>query len=155
MMMALVEQIDETKIMKLDQWKYSKDKYTTKLSDVNRNLGFVGIGVIWIFKTEIENKYGIPNDLLKPLILFIMSLGLDFGQYLYSAIIWSLFFRFHESQKRIYPNKKIYVNDDIKSPKIFPNISYFVFFFPKIIVNIIAYIFLFEYLLKLILIKTY
>ena len=42
--------------MKLLDWKESKDKYTTKLSDVNRYLSFAAIGIIWIFRTEVGQK---------------------------------------------------------------------------------------------------
>jgi len=99
--------------MKLAQWKESKDKYTTKLSDVNRYLGFAGIGIIWIFKTEVGGEYGISHDLLIPLILFVLSLGLDFGQYFYSAFVWTIFLKYHENQKRKHPDKRKYINDDV------------------------------------------
>jgi hypothetical protein len=133
--------------MKLDQWKESKNKNTTKLSDVNRYLGFAGIGIIWIFKTEVGKQYGIPQDLFTPLFLFVLSLALDFGQYLYLATVWTIFFKYHECQKKKHPDNKKYIDDDIKAPEILPNLSYIIFFFPKVIINVIGYIYLFKYLL--------
>jgi len=133
--------------MKLNQWKESKDKYTTKLSDVNRYLCFAGIGIIWIFKTEMGGKYMIPHDLLLPLFLFVLSLVLDFGQYFYSAFVWTIFFKYHEKQKSKHPDKKKYRDDDIRAPNILPILSYIIFFFPKVIINVIGYAYLFKYLL--------
>jgi hypothetical protein len=80
--------------MTLEEWNKQVQTFTTKLSDVNRSLSFAGIGVIWIFKYEIEKVISIPHVLLTPLILFVISLGFDFVQYIYSAIELTWFFRY-------------------------------------------------------------
>lgn len=134
--------------MKLELWKQSKDKNTTKLSDLNRNLAFVGIGLIWIFKTEVTGHYSIPIELVKPSFLFVLALFLDFLQYLYLSVIWTIFFKYHEWNKRKQPNRVDYVNDDIKASEILPDISY-IFFVSKVIANGFAYLQLLKYLFHL------
>jgi hypothetical protein len=132
--------------MKLEEWKKEKGDFTSKLSEVNRYLCFAGIGIIWIFKYEIEKEYNIPHDLLLPLILFALSLGFDFLQYLYSAVVWTCFFKYHEKQKWLHPDKDMYKKDDIKVRPIIPGISFYCLFLPKVILNIIGYIYLLTFL---------
>lgn len=131
--------------MKLEKYKEEAQYFTGKLSDINRYLAFAGIAVIWIFKQEIQGDYNIPNELFIPLLLFIVSLVLDFFQYIYGATIWTLFFRYHEKKK----SKESEYKDDIKAPKILSNISYVCFFYPKVISNFVGYIILIIYLSRL------
>jgi hypothetical protein len=134
--------------MKLREWKQSKDKNTTKLSDINRNLAFVGLGLIWIFKTETSGHYAIPPELIGPSFLLVLALFLDFLQYLYLSFIWTIFFKYHEWNRKKKPTRTDYVTDDIKANQILPNISY-VFFVSKILANGLAYLQLLKYLLHL------
>jgi hypothetical protein len=132
--------------MKLEAWNSQAQTFTSKLSDVNRYLSFAGIGVIWIFKSDVEKIISIPTELILPLILFVVSLGFDFFQYIYSAIELTLFFRYHEKRKKIDPNKKIYKKDEIEANPILSFLPFYCFFIPKVIINIIGYILLLIYL---------
>lgn len=134
--------------MKLEKYKEEAQFFTSKVSDLNRYLGFVGIAVVWIFKTEVDGKIIIPYELFMPLVLFVISLVVDFLQYIYGATVWTIFFRYHENQKKKNPSKRIYQQDDIKSPKILPNLTYYCFFYPKVIINIIGYGFLISFILQ-------
>lgn len=136
--------------MKLEKYKEDAQFFTGKLSDINRQLSFAGIAIIWIFKNETDGNINIPNELIIPIILFVISLMLDFVQYVYGATAWTIFFRYHEKQKVKHTDKKEYKNDNIKASKVLSNISYFGFFYPKIIANLVGYVFMIIYLLKLI-----
>ncbi|HBS88062.1 MAG: hypothetical protein A2W91_09890 [Bacteroidetes bacterium GWF2_38_335] len=138
--------------MKLENYKKDAQYFTGKLSDINRYLAFVGIGIIWIFRTDLNGvkvfpeEYIIQRELILPLGLFIISLLLDFIQYTYSSVVWSIFYRIHEKRKRKNPDD--YLIDDIKAPSYLSNISYICFFYPKIIVNFIGYVYLMGYIFK-------
>lgn len=131
--------------MKLEKYKEEAQYFTGKLSDINRYLAFAGIAVIWIFKQEEHGSYNIPNELIIPLLLFIIALVLDFMQYIYGATTWTIFFRYHEKKK----SKELEFKDDIKAPRILSNISYFCFFYPKVISNFVGYVLLIIYLSKI------
>ncbi len=55
--------------MKLADLKETKNYYTQKLSDVNRNLSFAGIAVIWIFEYGESGAFKIPEGLVIPVVL--------------------------------------------------------------------------------------
>lgn len=116
--------------MKLEDLKIAKDYHTKQASDLNRNLAFAGIAVVWIFVALKNQSLFIPHSLLFSLLLFVSSLFFDLMQYIFLSISWSL----------IYRKKEKVAKDNIKfrvSP-IYANIGY-VFFFIKIFLNLIAY----------------
>ena len=129
--------------MKLSEFKKDAHDFSSKLSDINRNLSFAGIAIIWIFRLESKNGLILPECLYLPLFFLVGSLALDLLQYLYSTTVWTIFYRIKEG-------KKSNIKDDpvTTAPKVLSNISYFCFYYPKVIVNIVAYIFLFLYLSK-------
>jgi len=135
--------------MKLSKYKEEAQYFTQKLSEINRYLSFTGIAIIWIFKKESDGQFNIPDELILPLIFLTGSLIFDFFQYIYSAIIWTDFFKKHEKKKRKNPEDDKYIIDDIKAPKILANSSYFCFFYPKIILNLIGYSMLIYYLFNI------
>lgn len=128
--------------MLLENWREIAKKFTEKLSDINRQLAFAGIAVIWIFKVQIGDKLTIPDELILPLIFIVSSLCFDLMHYLYGSIAWTIF---HRVKENALSNKKIDKTADIKAPKWIPNLTY-VFFFSKVATNIIGFIFLFIYL---------
>ncbi len=67
---------------------------TTKVSELARHLAFAGIAVIWIFNKTVGSSFQIPNSLISPAILFIISLVLDICQYLYSGVAYYFLYRF-------------------------------------------------------------
>jgi hypothetical protein len=129
--------------MELSKYREDAHEFTAKLSDINRNLAFAGIAIIWVFKVQADDKFIIPNELLLPLYFIVICLLLDLLQYLYLSIIWTLFHRKME-------NKKI---KETKAPKWYSNVSY-VILFTKVAVNIIGFVFLFIYLSNELFLKT-
>lgn len=132
--------------MELKKYKEEAQYFTGKLSDINRYLSFAGIAIIWIFEKESQGEYDIPDELIVPLAFFVISLILDFIQYIYGATVWSIFFRYHEKRKEKHPEDEKYKKDDVKAPKFLSNISYFGLFYPKVIINFIGYIYIINYL---------
>lgn len=121
--------------MKLKDFRKDAHEFTSKLSDINRNLAFAGIAIIWIFKVEINESISLPNKFLLPLLLVLLSLVIDLIQYLYLSIIWT---HFHRSKER----EKINDEEEIKAPKSYSNIAYFLFY-GKVFFNMAGYISLF------------
>ncbi|MBN2609933.1 MAG: hypothetical protein JXB00_00080 [Bacteroidales bacterium] len=125
--------------MEIGEFRKKAHEFTAKLSEINRNLAYAGIAIIWIFKIQNSNKITIPNALLFPLLFIVLTLILDITHYIYNSIIWSLFHRRKE--------KEGLKNNDIKAPKWYSNVAYFIFF-GKVLTNLIGYIFLILYLSK-------
>lgn len=74
--------------------------YTSKTSDIARQLAFAGIALIWIFKTEAPDKTVLLHPFLHNAGFFIvLGLVLDIAQYLAGSIIWHLFSRHKELEE--------------------------------------------------------
>lgn len=86
--------------MKLSKYLEDSHFYSGKVSDITRQLAFAGIAVVWVFKQEGKLVPIIPNPMLKPLALLVLALGADFLQYFILALIWYLFYHYHEKRKK-------------------------------------------------------
>jgi hypothetical protein len=75
--------------------EYRADFYTFsgKLSDVSRQLAFAAIAIIWLFKSEAENRLSIPRELVLPGVLVVCSLSFDLLQYCWASITWYFVYR--------------------------------------------------------------
>ena len=127
--------------MKLSKYKTTYEGYTSKLSDINRNIAFAAIAIIWIFKqTTVGGTISIPKDLFFPAILIVCALGLDLLHYIYQSIAWASFFHYCEYKK---------TEDD---PEI--TASYFlilppwIIFIFKVVFVVWAYYYIFLFLYK-------
>jgi hypothetical protein len=63
-------------------------EYTTKVSEITRKLGLAGIGIIWVFKTDVGGRQIVPPDLFLPGLLLVLGLAFDLLQYVVSAEAW-------------------------------------------------------------------
>lgn len=77
--------------MKLAEVRNDYYGFTSKASDVARQLAFAGIAVVWIFKAGDTAHPSIPGALLPPLLSFGVALGLDLLQYAFASAIWGIF----------------------------------------------------------------
>lgn len=82
--------------MKLADCLRAYEELTAKASEITRKLGFAGIAIIWVFKTEKGSNYVVPTDLLLPGLLIVISLTLDYLQYVLGSFIWGCFHRYKE-----------------------------------------------------------
>ncbi|HSU16310.1 hypothetical protein [Longimicrobium sp.] len=77
----------------------ARESYYTlsgKASDAVRQLGFAGIAVIWVFKSETRGAVSVPDALLLPGLLTVAGLFLDLLQYVFATVLWSTFIRRRE-----------------------------------------------------------
>jgi hypothetical protein len=142
--------------MFLEEWKEVKDKYTTATHELNRQLVFAGVAIIWIFTKVDNNTISLPDGCKLALVLFILSLAIDLIQYLYLSTTWTIFYRIKESKQyesieksERYQDKEDIKKQDILAPKILPDISH-VMFYIKIVCSITAYISLFYNISKMV-----
>jgi len=80
--------------MKLAGARENYEYFSGKLSEINRQLCFAGIAVVWIFATKSsEGGYALPEQLVFPLKYFVASLVVDLFQYAYASAAWGYFHR--------------------------------------------------------------
>ena len=84
--------------MKLEDTRQFYYDNTDKVSELVRQLGFVGIAVIWVFKTEAEGRQILPRGFLPAGILIVLALAADLFQYAASVLIWDKFNRTKEDE---------------------------------------------------------
>lgn len=113
------------------------------LSDIIRQVSFVGIGVIWLFVKIIDGKTFIEKQLVWGIGLFIGALLFDVLQYLYKSIVFGVKFRkeekkFDDSVEDVEENTTLLV----------PSINYFTWgcWGAKILLAIAGYTVLIVYL---------
>jgi hypothetical protein len=77
--------------MKLSDVRENYNYFSGKASDIVRQLGFAGIAVIWVFKTDIAGRPAVPTELLPAAILIVIGLALDFLHYIIGSLIWATY----------------------------------------------------------------
>lgn len=125
---------------KISDFKNDYYFFTGKLSDINRQIAFAGIAIIWVFKKGENSEIQIDNDLVLPAILIVCALAFDIFQYIYQSITWSIFYTYYNRKYKKEEQK-------IESPE-YLNYPSWAFFFIKVILVLIAYWNIFEVLLR-------
>lgn len=128
--------------MKLSDIEATKDTYTGKLSDFNRTLVFAGIAVLWVFKIQNGISVSLPEELLTPLLFFVLSLAFDLLQYLYLSIVWHILLRGKEKEKKD-------PDFEFDAPKNRVIIFGYIFFYAKVASSLVAYSFVFFFIWKM------
>jgi len=67
--------------------------YTGKTSEIVRQLGFAGIAIVWIFRTDVGGRPTVPPELLPAALFIVMGLTLDLLQYVGGSVIWGIYHR--------------------------------------------------------------
>lgn len=118
--------------MKLRDARSAYDAFSSKTSEIARQLSFAGIALIWLFRQVDAPVMGIPEPLLFPTLLFALALALDLLHAAYGALAWGAFSRYHEW-------KGITEENDVTAPPLinWPSIA---FFWSKVVAVISAYI---------------
>lgn len=119
-----------------EAWDIHRNTYR-QASQVNRQLGFVGLAVIWIFKS---NELNIARELHIPAILIIIGLGCDLIQYFWHSIVW------HFSLRRTI-RQRMKPDDEFEHSQIL-NYPAYTLWFLKILCIVVAHICLIKFLLK-------
>jgi hypothetical protein len=82
--------------MKIEDYRQTFYTYSGKLSDITRQLAFAGIAVIWLFKKDVSGTPAIPEQLLLPGLLILVSLFCDLVQYIAGSLFWRWVYRHKE-----------------------------------------------------------
>jgi hypothetical protein len=129
----------------LEEFAEHSAEFSKRASEVNRQLAFAGIAVIWLFKCPDGFPSIFDEKLVLPLIGLIISLGLDLLHYVAGTLMWWIFFEI----KEIKYNKGLLKKneaEDMTAPRTI-TIIISIFFWLKIISNIAAYVGLFNLLI--------
>lgn len=122
--------------MKLGKAWENRDYFTGKASELARQLAFSGIAVIWIFKNTGTTAL-VPDDLIWPLFLLVVTLFLDLLQYILASVMWTRFTRAQEAKH----NAKEEDSGIDDSPKSI-NLPHSICFWLKFVTVAIAYVLL-------------
>lgn len=71
-----------------------------KASDITRQLGFAGLGAIWIFKYGSAGSERVPNELVPAAVAIVLALLLDFLQYAVGSLVWGAFARYTDVRRQ-------------------------------------------------------
>jgi hypothetical protein len=127
--------------MKLSEYKRKSDEYTSKASDIVRQMLLGAIGLVWVFK-ETENGIGrIDQFLFYPLLTVSFGLVFDLLQYVIAGKIWKDFFISNEKTIRDSTTSNPYV----KAPRKLNRVIYF-FYWGKILLMVVTYMLIIHYL---------
>jgi hypothetical protein len=119
--------------------------FSGKASDLNRQLAFAGIAIIWLFKKDNFVGLSIPRELLWPGALIVLSLVLDMLHYVVASVIWRYFYRSQE---------KTGVDEDkVLTHETYLELPIYFFFGAKIIIVLAAYVLLVNYFWSVILLR--
>ena len=116
----------------------SYKKKTGTASTISRQLGFAGIAIIWLFVSQYGEIFNIPNELILPAILIVISLAFDLLQYVVGGLIYGIF-------NTIKKWKGINLNSEVVFPG-YLNYPGLTFYWLKIITIFIAYILILSFL---------
>lgn len=83
--------------MNLKDYRQTFYEFTGKASDLNRQLAFAAIALIWLFKTGADSQPTFPHKLILPGGLVVVSLFLDMLQYCVGAIVWRMIYTKNEA----------------------------------------------------------
>ncbi len=135
--------------MKIGDFNKKGDDYTSKASDIIRQLILGGIAVIWLFKSTVNNTTSLESYLIWPLIGLCLALLFDLLQYVSGGFIWKRFYRKEENKakKQIENNKSISDIEIVGAPRRL-NLPIYFFYWAKIIVSIVSYILLIIFLIN-------
>lgn len=81
----------------LKEIRKAYEELSGKASEICRQLGYAGIGIIWIFNTN-KDGIAIPEQFYLPLILICLSLTLDLAGYVINTVIWYTVYLFNHKK---------------------------------------------------------
>lgn len=122
--------------MTLEDYRKDYYAYSSKTSDIARQLAFAGLALVWVFKVQ---KFGgaigelvVPPGLLPPALLFCAALTLDLLHAITGTLIWGSFASYHE-------RRNVQDDDDVDAPS-YLNWPTLVLFWAKVACVVFAYL---------------
>lgn len=81
-----------------EEVKKAYEEFSSKASDIIRQLSLAGIALVWIFKTGTDTTAVLQPQLRQAAFFIFIALVCDLFQYLTGAGIWFFYFRIKEKQ---------------------------------------------------------
>ncbi|WP_250627057.1 hypothetical protein [Pinirhizobacter soli] len=119
--------------MELKKAWENRDLFTSKASEITRQLGFSGIAVIWIFKNGGTSNL-VPDDLVLPLFLLVLTLLADLLHYIAGSLEWQLFTSRQEKKTGAKEG-----TDNIADAPAWLNYPHTCFFYSKLVLLVASY----------------
>lgn len=124
--------------MKISDYRADYYAFSSKTSEIARQLSFAGIALVWVFKPKDAEPIAIPPELLWPAGLFVLALALDLLHAAYGTFVWGAFSRYHEK-------RHIGAEHELDAPAWF-NWPSLAFFWGKVLAVIAAYVVTLRYI---------
>ncbi|SRR6266542_5611287 len=122
--------------MKLSEYRKRSNEYTSKASEIIRQLCLAGIAIIWLFKNSDNNEAILDPFLIWPLITLSLALFVDLLQYIIGGQTWINFFR--KKEKEFQGTNED--DPEIKAPENLRLPIYFCYY-TKIVLIFFSYLF--------------
>jgi hypothetical protein len=126
--------------VKLQDYRDDSYAFSGKASDLNRQLGFAGIALIWLFKSDVGGHATIPTILIVAGALIVVSLTLDMLHYLIGWWTWRSFYLKKEDEN---VSEHADLSHDVGLEERITR-----FFLAKIAFVVAAYVLIFIFLIK-------
>lgn len=132
--------------MKICEYKDTYEYFSGKLSDITRNLSFMGFGVVWILIGGLDGfKLGFIPPILKWVLgILVLYQILDISHYVYQTITWYNYFRKLEKE-----NGETCERCDFTAPEEYAERAWYIYW-SKIAIVVAAFILLLIYIIQLI-----
>jgi hypothetical protein len=129
--------------MKLSDYKKKSEEYTSKASDIVRQMLLGAIGLVWLFKDPDNSITRIDHFLLYPLLTVSAGLIFDLLQYVVAGKIWKDFFV--KNEKHVKHSED--TDPEVKAPRRFNRVIY-IFYWGKIFLMVATYLLIICYLVR-------
>ena len=131
--------------MKLDGIRSELAFYSGKVSDLARQLALAGIAVVWLFKVDRAGQTpAIPQELVAPMFLLVVTALADFLQYAYGTVAYHIRY---ETAERQMKKDQLPADHNFKVSRVHVLRFMDVMFYLKIATVIIAYALLARFIL--------
>ena len=127
--------------MKLQDYRNDSYVFSGKASDLNRQLAFAGIALIWLFKKDVSGEPTISPVLIAAGILIVLSLTCDMLHY---CVGWFTWYRFYRGKEDAGVSEDTELDHD--EGLVRPITAFFV---AKIVFVVAAYVLILIFLVKL------
>ena len=126
--------------MKLQDYRDTFYTFSGKASDLNRQLAFAAIALIWLFKKDVAGQPAIPHQLILPGALVAASLTLDMLHYCVASFIWRRFYT-RKEKEGVSEGAQLDHDASLERP-------IWIFFVLKIVCVVAAYLFILIFLIS-------
>jgi hypothetical protein len=124
--------------IKVSEFRDRSFEYTSKSSDIIRQLILAGVAIIWLFKDK--NKNELDHFAIYPLAFLAGAALLDLIQYVAGGLIWIL--EYYKQQ-----NLHNRIDDEVEVPEQ-KSFVIWLFWGVKILLTLTAYVFIIIFLLE-------